>query len=151
MRGKIDPGLREQAKIKADMPGTETVSQANMPSPEGAKSPDPFGKPGSPGSAAVDSGKRPAAAEGKLGTTGDARGARKAADVSKSDKRFPVKAIVKKDDTLFRMTVRVYGFSNDRVMDFVKKNNPSIRDTRQIEAGSTIVFPPLDESLEEAR
>jgi general secretion pathway protein A len=150
VRGKIDPGLREQANIKADMPGTETVSQATLPSPEGAKSPDPFGKPGSPGSAAVDSGKRPAAAEGKHGTTGDSRGARKAADVSKSDKRFPVKAIVKKDDTLFRMTVRVYGFSNDRVINFVKRNNPAIKDISHIEEGSTIVFPPLDESLRES-
>jgi nucleoid-associated protein YgaU len=58
--------------------------------------------------------------------------------------------VVRKDDTLFRMTVRAYGFSNDRVMEFVRQSNPSIRDVRRIEEGATIVFPPLDEDLKES-
>lgn len=64
-------------------------------------------------------------------------------------RRFPYTAVVKKDDTLFGLTVRAYGFSNDRVMEFVRKNNPSIKDIKRIEEGTTIVFPPLDESLKE--
>lgn len=76
---------------------------------------------------------------------------RKAAEPSPKKKKYPVKAVVKKEDNLFRMTLRVYGFSNERVMNFVKKNNPSIKDIRHIEAGSIIVFPPLDASLKESQ
>ena len=41
-------------------------------------------------------------------------------------------------------------YSSERVMAFVKKSNPSIKDIRQIEVGSTIIFPPLDESLKKS-
>ena len=74
----------------------------------------------------------------------------KPAGAARGGKPFPLKAVVRKDDTLFRMTVRAYGFSNDRVMEFVRQSNPSIRDVRRIEEGATIVFPPLDEDLKES-
>jgi len=118
--------------------------------------------------AAPDSSQRPSIAEAEgsfgkaatakqetvetagLGKTDESREMKKTAGISKKEKRFPIKAIVKRDDTLFTMTVRAYGFSNERVLNFVKQNNPSIKDISQIEAGSTIIFPPLDESLKES-
>jgi nucleoid-associated protein YgaU len=133
VKGKVDAALGQQADLKAEQPNTEMVSQTNLPSPEVAKAPNASGD------------------QVSTGNTSDPKEAKKTADISKNETRVPVKAIVKKDDTLFRMTVRVYGFSNERVMAFVKKNNPSIKDITHIEAGSTIVFPPLDESLEESR
>ena len=168
VRGKIDLGLREQANIKADKPNMEIVSQANLPSPEGAKVANFSNNQVSTGHVVATDSKNPpltTSAEGSLekassskkGTaeeaglskTDDLKEIKKTADISKNEKRFPVKAIVKKNDTLFKMTVQAYGFSNERVMNFVKKNNPSIKDISQIEVGSTIIFPPLDESFKE--
>jgi len=168
VRGKIDPGLREQANL-ADKPQTKIMGQANVPSQEGAIASHSSDNQVSAGHmAAPDSSQRPSIAEAEgsfgkaatakqetvetagLGKTDDSREMKKTAGISKKEKRFPIKAIVKRDDTLFTMTVRAYGFSNERVLNFVKQNNPSIKDISQIEAGSTIIFPPLDESLKES-
>jgi general secretion pathway protein A len=136
VRGKIDASLREQALLKVQPTDAETAGKSPSAPEERAAVPDPFGAP---------------AAADKAVRTREAGGAGKAANIPKSGKQFPMKAVVKKDDTFFRMTVRAYGFSNDRVMEYVKQNNPSIRDARRIEVGTTIVFPPLNDSLKESR
>lgn len=136
VRAKVDPALREQALLKAKQ--TEAEAAAQVPpafSQQGAAA-DLFGAP---------------AAVGKRDGSHDAWGPGPSADRAKRATQSPKKAVVRKDDTLFRMTVRAYGFSNDRVMEFVKQNNPSIKDVRKIEEGTTIIFPPLDESLKERR
>lgn len=136
VRAKVDPVLREQALLKAKQAEAEVAGQPpTAPSEQGATK-DPFGAP---------------AALGKRDGSRDSAGWGPPADRSKRAKQFPRKAVVRKDDTLFRMTVRAYGFSNDRVMEFVKQNNPSIKDVTKIEEGAMIVFPPLDESLKERR
>jgi general secretion pathway protein A len=112
----------------------DTLEQHKAPLQEAAT--NPFGPP-----AAVDKRSRSHASWGP----------RPPADHPKRVMQPPKKAVVRKDDTLFRLTVQAYGFSNDRVMEFVKQNNPSIKDVRKIEEGATIVFPPLDESLKESR
>ena len=123
VRAKVDPVLRERALAPSPAPLQEAAT-------------NPFGPP-----AAVD----------KRSRSHDSWGPRPTADHPKRVMQPPKKAVVRKDDTLFRLTVQAYGFSNDRVMEFVKRNNPSIKDVRKIEEGTTIVFPPLDESLKESR
>lgn len=123
VRAKVDPVLRERALAPSPAPLQEAAT-------------NPFGPP-----AAVD----------KRSGSHDSWGPGPAADHPKRVMQPLKKAVVRKDDTLFRLTVQAYGFSNDRVMEFVKQNNPSIKDVRKIEEGATIVFPPLDESLKESR
>ncbi|NPV04854.1 MAG: AAA family ATPase [Syntrophaceae bacterium] len=123
LRQPIVKGKIDPALRERALAGTDSPDRGSAgPAPaDGERAPDPFGAPAK-------------AAGGPEAAAG----------------RFPHTAVVKKDDTLFGMTVRAYGFSNDRVMEFVKKNNPSIKDVKQIEVGTTIVFPPLDESLKES-
>lgn len=136
VRAKVDPVMREQALLKARQAEEEDAIQAAPPaSGEKAPAAPPFGAP---------------AMGGKGIASRDPDSSGKPAGAARGGKPFPLKAVVRKDDTLFRMTVRAYGFSNDRVMEFVRQSNPSIRDVRRIEEGATIVFPPLDEDLKES-
>ena len=59
---------------------------------------------------------------------------------------FPQIITVKGGDNLFRLTVKVYGDVNERLMEWVLINNPRIRNPAQIAVGQRIVFPekPLD-------
>ncbi len=136
VRAKVDPVLREQAMLKAKQAEAEAASTAPQASEEKAPAADPFDAPGK-----SIKGNKPR----------NAAGPGKPVNGSRNAKQLPMKAVVKKDDTLFRMTIRAYGFSNDQVMEFVKQNNPSIKDVTKIEEGAMIVFPPLDESLKERR
>ena len=136
VRAKIDTALRDRALLKVKQAEAEATGQFPTASSEQGAATDPFGAP---------------AALGKREGSRDSAVPGPPADRSKRAKQFPRKAVVRKDDTLFSMTVRAYGFSNDRVMEFVKQNNPSIRDVKRIEEGAMIVFPPLDESLKERR
>jgi len=132
VRAKVDPALREQATLKEKQAEAEAVTQVPPASSQQGAATDPFGAP---------------AAVGKRDGSHDSWGPGQSADRPKRAAQSPKSAVVRKDDTLFRLTVRAYGFSNDRVMEFVKQNNPSIKDVKRIEEGATIVFPPLDESL----
>lgn len=134
VRAKIDTALRDQALLKAKQLDAEAAGQFPTASSEQRATTDPFGAPAAPGNR-----------DGSRDSWGQS------ADRARQAKQSPKKAVVRKDDTLFRMTVRAYGFSNDRVMEFVKQNNPSIKDVTKIEEGAVIVFPPLDESLKERR
>jgi type II secretory pathway predicted ATPase ExeA/phage tail protein X len=53
---------------------------------------------------------------------------------------------VKKGDTLTELAANVYGWVDDSVIEFVRKNNPGLRDVNRIEVGQKIVFPPLSKS-----
>jgi nucleoid-associated protein YgaU len=50
---------------------------------------------------------------------------------------------VKRGDNLFRMTEKVYGHVNDRLVAMVKQNNPRIKDVDHILVGEEIIFPEL--------
>ncbi len=54
---------------------------------------------------------------------------------------FPVVRVIKQGQTLFRLTKEVYGHADPQLVEWVKENNPSIRDITRIPAGTEIVFP----------
>jgi type II secretory pathway predicted ATPase ExeA/LysM repeat protein len=53
--------------------------------------------------------------------------------------------VVERGDTLGRLLSRVYGRSNDRVLDRFQKNNPAISDPDLIRPGQKLFFPPISE------
>jgi general secretion pathway protein A len=59
---------------------------------------------------------------------------------------FPQIITVKEGDNLFRLTMKVYGYVNERLMEWVLINNPQIKSPTQIAVGQRIVFAekPLD-------
>jgi general secretion pathway protein A len=64
--------------------------------------------------------------------------------VSPVNTSFPVTRIVKRGDTLFTMTLEIYGFTNEGLIYWVRQHNPFITDVNSIQAGQKIVFaePP---------
>jgi nucleoid-associated protein YgaU len=54
--------------------------------------------------------------------------------------------IVERGDTLGKLSGRVYGRTNDRVLDMIQKNNPAIKDPDLIIPGQKLIFPPIPES-----
>ena len=52
--------------------------------------------------------------------------------------------IVKEDDSLFELTLDAYGCISDRLVEWVGKKNPHIKDTDYIEIGDSIRLPRLD-------
>ncbi len=167
--GKIDAVPREQANPATEQSITAISGQASLPASGGVKT-DTFAvnQISKDDPAAADASKqtvssigegapdKPSSVEKKPeGTNGSNRriestGIKKTAKISRNGKKYPIKVIVKKKDTLIRLTIRAYGFSNERVLMFVKEYNPSIKDISNIEVGWTIIFPPLDKSLKEA-
>ncbi len=65
--------------------------------------------------------------------------------VSPVNTSFPVTRIVERGDTLFTMTLEIYGFANEGLIYWVRQHNPFITNVNSIQAGQKIVFPePLD-------
>jgi general secretion pathway protein A len=62
-----------------------------------------------------------------------------------SRKRFPLSITVKKGNNLFRLTRNVYGYADNKLLAWVKQNNPWIMDMNNIPAGVEIIFPELSE------
>jgi type II secretory pathway predicted ATPase ExeA len=54
--------------------------------------------------------------------------------------------VVERGDTLGKLSSRVYGRSNERVLDLIRKNNPTIRDPDLILPGQRLFFPPISDS-----
>jgi type II secretory pathway predicted ATPase ExeA/nucleoid-associated protein YgaU len=54
--------------------------------------------------------------------------------------------VVERGDTLGKLSSRIYGRSNDRVIDMIQKNNPAIKDPDRILPGQKILFPPIPDS-----
>jgi general secretion pathway protein A len=50
---------------------------------------------------------------------------------------------VKKGDQITRVALEVYGASNSAVLDWIRKNNPQLRDLNRIEVGTSLTLPPL--------
>jgi general secretion pathway protein A len=51
--------------------------------------------------------------------------------------------VVERGDTLGKLSIRIYGRSNDRVLEMIQKNNPTIKDPDLILPGQKLVFPPI--------
>ncbi|MEI9476848.1 MAG: AAA family ATPase [Deltaproteobacteria bacterium] len=58
----------------------------------------------------------------------------------------PTIRIVKKGDNLFRLTVKVYGYADDKLVERVRRTNPRIKDSDKILVGDEIVFPEIKKS-----
>jgi nucleoid-associated protein YgaU len=54
--------------------------------------------------------------------------------------------VVERGDTLGKLSSRIYGRSNDRVLEIIQKNNPTIKDPDRILPGQKLHFPPLPEA-----
>jgi general secretion pathway protein A len=55
----------------------------------------------------------------------------------------PVVRVVGEGETLAHLTTRIYGRSDDTVLDLVKAANPSVTDVNLVVAGERLTFPPL--------
>jgi general secretion pathway protein A len=55
---------------------------------------------------------------------------------------------VRSGDNLYRLIQTVYGFSNQDLLDLVKKNNPKVKEDLGITVGDKIIFPTLREKKE---
>lgn len=56
----------------------------------------------------------------------------------------PAARIVKRGDTLSRLAEAEYGYSNRRLLQLVKENNPGIQNINRIEIGQRILFPEIN-------
>jgi nucleoid-associated protein YgaU len=56
--------------------------------------------------------------------------------------------VVERGDTLGKLASRVYGRSNERVLEIVQKNNPTIKDPDLILPGQKLFFPPISEGTQ---
>ena len=54
--------------------------------------------------------------------------------------------VVERGDTLGKLSIRVYGRSNERVLEIIRKNNPEIKDPDHILPGQKLIFPPIPDS-----
>jgi len=50
---------------------------------------------------------------------------------------------VKKGDQVARVALEVYGSSSNAVLDWIRKNNPQLRDLNLIDIGTQLTLPPL--------
>jgi nucleoid-associated protein YgaU len=54
--------------------------------------------------------------------------------------------VVERGDTLAKLSSRVYGRSNERVLEIIRRNNPGLRDPDFILPGQKLFFPPIPDS-----
>jgi general secretion pathway protein A len=64
---------------------------------------------------------------------------------------FPIVRTVKKGDNLFKLTKKVYGHTDDKLVAMVKQNNPWIKDSNKILVGEEIIFPKVSENQVKAK
>ena len=50
---------------------------------------------------------------------------------------------VKKGDQIARVALEVYGSSSNAVLDWIKKNNPQLRNVNVVDVGTQLTLPPL--------
>jgi general secretion pathway protein A len=54
---------------------------------------------------------------------------------------------VKRGDLVGRVALEVYGSANSAILDWIRKNNPQLRDLNRVEAGTQLTLPPLPASV----
>ena len=62
------------------------------------------------------------------------------------ERPFPLTVIVKRGNNLSVLTKNVYGYADDKLLAWVKQNNPGIKDINNIPVGMEISFPVLSEA-----
>lgn len=61
---------------------------------------------------------------------------------------FPVIRIVKKGEYVSKLAAEVYGFTNNAIIESIKKHNPQIQNIDKVEVGDKVLFPELHVSRE---
>ena len=56
---------------------------------------------------------------------------------------FPLTQTVKYGDNLFRLSEKIYGYADNKLLERVKQKNPRIKDVNKILAGQKIIFPEI--------
>jgi general secretion pathway protein A len=54
---------------------------------------------------------------------------------------------VKRGDQIVKIALEVYGSSNSAVLDWIKKNNPQLRNVNRLDVGMQLAMPPLPADL----
>ena len=54
---------------------------------------------------------------------------------------------IKRGDQIVKVALEVYGFSNSTVIDWIKKNNPQLRNINRLDVGMQLALPPLPADL----
>jgi len=53
---------------------------------------------------------------------------------------------VEEGDNLHTLAKEMYGFSNQRLIAWIKRKNPSLKNVNKLQAGDLILFPEMDET-----
>ena len=61
---------------------------------------------------------------------------------------WPIVRTVHKGEYMSKMAMEIYGFTNQAILDTLRKHNPQITDINHVEAGDKILFPALPLSRE---
>jgi general secretion pathway protein A len=60
---------------------------------------------------------------------------------------FPKLRIVEEGDNLYSLTKDIYGFTNHRLIAWIKQKNPNLKNINKLQAGDLILFPEIDQSM----
>ncbi len=66
-------------------------------------------------------------------------------------KSFPLTQVVEYGDSLFGLSKKIYGYTDDKLLARVKQKNPRIKDVNKILAGQEIIFPDIVENQAKAK
>jgi general secretion pathway protein A len=61
-------------------------------------------------------------------------------------KSFPLTQVAEYGDSLFGLFKKIYGYTDDKLLEKVKQKNPRIKDVNKILAGQKIIFPEIKKS-----
>jgi general secretion pathway protein A len=61
-------------------------------------------------------------------------------------KSFPLTQVAEYGDSLFGLSKKIYGYTDDKLLEKVKQKNPRIKDVNKILAGQKIIFPEIKKS-----
>jgi hypothetical protein len=61
---------------------------------------------------------------------------------------FPVTIVLKKGDSVAKYAIEIYGYSNNEILELIKKNNPHIKDIERVKVGEKIILPDISMLLQ---
>ena len=64
-------------------------------------------------------------------------------DIIERKDSFPITRTIKKGDYVSRICVDIYGFTNDKLIEWIHYNNPQIDNIDHILVGERVFFPRL--------
>jgi len=131
--------VREKAPVKENKPANETATPAVVPS-AAEKYPPVVEEV----KAEVEEGKEDMASDASLEKIGPSEMRARPPEITAEPAGQTI--VVERGDTLGKLSIRVYSRSNERVLEMIQKNNPTIRDPDLILPGQKLHFPPIPDS-----